>query len=58
MLINGKNFYGKEIDSDIKRYEEIWKLATGQDEDYNTRCLLNYNYIKKHYGLTTVDLNR
>ena len=57
-MINGKNFYGKEINSDIKRYEEIWKLATGQDEDYNTRCLLNYNYIKKHYGLTTVDLNR
>ena len=40
-MINEKNFYGKEIDFDIKRYEEIWKLTTGQDEDYNTRCLLN-----------------
>ena len=24
------------VDSDIKRYEEISKLTTGQDEDYTT----------------------
>ena len=30
---NGKNFYNQAIDSDIKRYEEIKKLKTGQRED-------------------------
>ena len=45
VVINGKNFYGQPIDSDIKRYEEIRKLTTGQDKDYATGCLLDYNYI-------------
>ena len=48
----------KTIDSDIKRYEEIRKLATGQGEDYTTGCLLDYDYIKNHYRLMAVDLSR
>ena len=36
VTINGKNFYDQATDSDIKRYEEIRKLATGQNEDYTT----------------------
>ena len=39
VIINGKNFYDQAIDSDIKRYKEIRKLITGQDECYNTGCL-------------------
>ena len=38
---NGKNFYDQTIDSDIKRYEEIRKLTTGQGKDYTTGCLLD-----------------
>ena len=33
--------------SDVKRYEKIRKLATGQVEGYTTGCLLDYKYIKK-----------
>ena len=58
MIINGKNFYDQAIDSDIKRYKEIRKLTTGQGEDYTTGCLLDYEYIKNHYRLMAVDLNR
>ena len=36
VIINGKDFYDQVIDSDIKRYKEIRKLATGQGEDYIT----------------------
>ena len=39
VIINRKNFYDQAIDSDIKRYEEIRKLTTGQGQDYTTRCL-------------------
>ena len=35
LIINGKNFYDQAVDFDIKRYEEIRKLTTGQGEDYN-----------------------
>ena len=31
--INGKNIYDQAIDSDIKRYEEIRNLTTGQGEN-------------------------
>ena len=58
VIINGKNFYDQTIDSDIKRYEEIRKLKTWQGEDYTTGCLLDYEYVKKHYRLTAVDLSR
>ena len=58
VIINGKNFYDQAIDSDIKRYEEIRKSTTGQDEDYTIGCLLDYNYIKNHYRLIAVDLSR
>ena len=34
------------------------KLATRQDEDYTTGCLLHYQYIKNNYRLITVDLSR
>ena len=49
-----KAFY----DCDIKRYEEIRKLTTGQGKDYTTGYLLDYDYIKNHYRLITVDLSR
>ena len=51
-----KTFMSK--DSDIKRYEEIRKLTTGQDEDYTTGCFLDYDYITDHYKLITIDLRR
>ena len=58
VIINGTNFYNQPVDSDIKRYEEIRKLITGQSEDYTTGCLLDYEYIKNRYRLLAVDLIR
>ena len=57
-IINGKIFYDQAIDSDMKWYEEITKLTTGQGEGYTTGHLLDYDYIKNHYRLITVDLSR
>ena len=38
--------------------KEIRKLGTGQDEDYITGCLLDYDCIKIRYRLLVVDLSR
>ena len=38
----------KQLDSDIKWYEEIRKVTTGLGGDYNTGYLLNYDYMKNH----------
>ena len=53
-----KKFFYHPVDCDIKRYKEIGKLTTGQGEDYTTGFLLDYDYIKNHYKLMTVDLIR
>ena len=53
-----KKFYAQPIDSDIKRYEEIRKLTTGQGEDYITGCLLVYDHVKDNHRLIAVDLSR
>ena len=58
IIINGKNFYDDAIDSDIKLYEEIRKLTTGQGEGCTTECLLHYDNIKNYYKLIATDLNR
>ena len=58
VIINGKNSYGQATDSDIKRYEEIRNITTGQGGDYTTGCLLGYVYVKNHYRLIVVDLGR
>ena len=47
VIINGKNVHDQPIDSDIKWYEEIRKLRTGQGEDYTNGYLFDYNFIKK-----------
>ena len=40
--IDGKNFNDQPINNDIKTYENIRKIATGQGDDYANSCLLDY----------------
>ena len=39
-------FFDQLINSDIKTYENITKIATGQWDDCTTDCLLDYHYFK------------
>ena len=54
VIINGKDFYNQSIDSDTKRYNEIRKLTTGQDEYFTSGCLLDYDCIKNHANVKTM----
>ena len=38
IIITERNLYDQAIDSDIKRYEKIRKLTTGQGGNYATGC--------------------
>ena len=57
-MIDGKTFFDKPINSMIKTYKNIRKIATGQGDDYTTGCLLNYSYFKDHYKMITTDLSK
>ena len=48
ILIDGKNIFDQPINNDFKTYENIWKIAAGQGDDYTTGCLLDYPYFKKN----------
>ena len=45
------------INDQIKKYDKIRKVATGQRDYYATGCLLDYQYFKDHYQLIAVDLS-
>ena len=48
VMIDGKNFFDQPINSMTKTYEIIRNIATGQEDDYTTGCLLDYSYFKDH----------
>ena len=39
-MIDGKNFFDQTFKSDMRTYDNIRKIATGQGHDYTSGCLL------------------
>ena len=39
-MIDGKNFFDQPVKSNVRTYDSIRKIATGQGDDYATGCLL------------------
>ena len=58
LLIDGRNFYDQPINDQIRKYNEIIKIAKEQGDDYTTGCLLDYQYFKNHNQLIAVDLSK
>ena len=57
-MIDGKNFFNQSVKSDVRRYNNIQKTATGQGDDYSTGCLLDYNYFHNYYKMITIELSK
>ena len=57
-MFDGKIFFDQPVNSDLKTYENIRKVATGQGDDYTTGCLLDYTYFKKYYKMIAIDLSK
>ena len=58
VINDGKNFLDQPVNHNLRTYENIRKIATGQGHDYTTGCLLDYPYFKKYYKLITIDLSK
>ena len=58
VLIDGRNSSDQPINDQIKKYDEIRKIATGKGDNYTTGCLLDYQYFKDYYQLIAVDLSK
>ena len=57
-MIDRKNFFDQPIKNDLRTYEHIRKIATGQGDDCATCCLLDYNYFKKYYKMIPINLRK
>ena len=58
VMIDGQNFFYQPINSMIKTYENIRKIAIGQGYGYTTGCLLDFSYFKDHYKIIAIDLSK
>ena len=37
-MVDGKSFFDQPIENDIKTYENIRKITTGEGDDYTNSC--------------------
>ena len=58
IMIDAKNFFDQSFKHNIRTYDNIPKISTGQEYDYATGCLLDYNYFKEHYNMIAIDLGK
>ena len=46
-MVDGRNFFDQLIKNDLKTYDNIRKIATGQGDDCAAGFFLDYLYFKK-----------
>ena len=57
-MLDGEIFFDQPVRNDLITYDNIWKIATGQGDDWTTGCLLDYNYFKKFYKIIVPALSK
>ena len=55
VMIDGQNFFDQPVRNNLITSDSIRKIATGQENDYTTGCLLDYNYFKNFYKMIAID---
>ena len=58
VMIDEKNFFDQSVKNGLITYENIWKIASSQGDDYITGCLLDYNYLKNYCKIIVIDLSK
>ena len=57
-MIDGRSFFDQPVESDMRTYNNIDKIATGHGNDYITDCLLDYNYFDNYYKMILIDSSK
>ena len=57
-MIDGQNFFDQPVKSSLRAYDNIRKIVIGQEDDYTTGCLLDYNYFNNYYKIIAIDLSK
>ena len=51
-------FFDQIVKNNLRTHDNIKKTATGQGDNYPTRCLLDYLYFKEYHKLISIDLSK
>ena len=57
-MIDGKKVFYQKVENNIRLYDNFWKVACGQGDDYATCCLLDYVYFKNYYKTIAIDWSK
>ena len=57
-MIDEKNFLDWPVKNDVRIYDNIRKIATGQGDDCTIGCLLDYFCFKNCYKMVAIDLSK
>ena len=57
-MIDRQNFFDQPIKNNSRTYDNIWKIATAQGDDYTTVFLLDYNYFNIYHKMIAIDLSK
>ena len=58
VMLNGENFFDQPVKNDMRTYDNIREMATGQGDDNTTSFLLDYVYFKNYYKMVAIDLSK
>ena len=50
-LIDGQKFFDQPLKTNLRAYDNIRKIATAQEDDYITACLIDFKYFKNCYKI-------
>ena len=42
-MIDEKNLFDQPVKNNLRKYDNIRKIATGQGDDYTAGCFVDYN---------------
>ena len=57
-MINGQNLLNQPVKNNLITYDNIWNIPTGQEDDYTTGCLLDYNHFNNYYKMIAIGLSK
>ena len=58
VMVNGRNFFDQPVKNDLRTFDNIQKIATGQGDSCATGCLQDYNYFRKYYKMIVINLSK
>ena len=58
VMIDGKKVFDQLVKIKMRTHDNIRKIEKDQGDDYTTCCLLDYNYLNKHYKMIAIDLSK